>query len=93
MYVIRIDVTTNTATGGFTYAAGTQHVFPADRCTWVQNQTATGYRVDDVGFYGLGANAAVFDTPSITGGSNNASNIVLGYIGKTGRFVAISEDH
>ena len=58
-------------------------LFPADRCTWRQETTSGGgYSIDVVLFYPGNTNAT-----DLTG--TNLSNR-LGYIGKSGRFVAIS---
>ena len=57
-------------------------IFPADRCTWRQVDDTNGYSIDVVLFYPGNTNAT-----DLTG--TNLSNR-LGYIGKSGRFVAIS---
>ena len=57
-------------------------IFPADRCTWVQGDSAdgNGYVISSVMFHPGNAGAqAVTGTP------------VLGYIGKSARFVPISD--
>jgi len=59
-------------------AVGT-HIFPADRCTWIQGaNTGNGYSVSNVYFY-PGNEVPVV----LTNGS-------LGFIGKSGRFVEIA---
>ena len=59
---------------------GQVHNFPADRCVWSQSYNATEdqYQITGARFIGSTAPAA-----SIT-------NAELGYIGKSGRFVAIT---
>ena len=66
-----------------TNATGVKTIFPADRCTWQQvDSTGSGYSIDVVRFYPGDTNAT-----DLSG--TNLSNM-LGYIGKSGRFVAIS---
>ena len=74
MYVISFNDSSATATT----------FYPADRCTWEQEQLTNGYQVSNVMFYP--GNAAAVD---LTGESGDM--ITLGYIGKTGRFVPITE--
>ena len=59
--------------------AGT--VYPADRCTWEQAPSSDnrGYVISDASFYPGNAAAVGIGGP------------LLGYIGKTGRFVAITD--
>ena len=56
-------------------------LFPADRCSWQQADSADGigYRITTARFYGSTGNAI-----TLTGA-------VLGFIGKSGRFVAITD--
>jgi len=54
-------------------------IYPADRCSWKQ--------ADDTSGYGYKINTAVFYNAT---GTTSIANPVLGYIGKSGRFVAIS---
>ena len=62
---------------------GDKTIFPADRCTWRQvDNTGSGYAIEDVRFYPGNAVAN-----NLSGA--NLSNM-LGFIGKSGRFVAIS---
>ena len=66
------------------------NIFPADRCTWAQqDDPAGGYRITNANFY---PGASV---DGVLGLSAPATHIaiaspVLGYIGKSGRFVAIT---
>ena len=86
MMVIRGIVDTTITSAGF--ASGDTRIFPADRCVWEQvDDTTGGYSIDNVSFVGL------THTP---GGTPTAGRYILltdatlGYIGKSGRFVAIS---
>lgn len=56
-------------------------IYPADRCSWKSNYSTADqqYLITDAMFYGLGASATTLNTPA-----------QLGFIGKSGRFVAIS---
>ena len=66
-----------------TAATPVKTIFPADRCTWRQVDDADGgYSIDVVLIYPGNTNAR-----DLTG--TDLSNM-LGYIGKSGRFVAIS---
>ena len=60
-------------------AVGT-HIFPADRCTWVQENAAngSGYDVTQAFFYSGNDDPLPISSPE------------LGYIGKSGRFVKIT---
>lgn len=55
-------------------------IYPADQCTWKQadSSSGSGYTINTAKFYGTGSGVA------ITGPS-------LGIIGKSGRFVKISD--
>ena len=70
------------ATTGNNLTAGRVYIFPADRCTWqyVEATDGSGYKVVNVLFH--------------FGASTTASLVVnnprLGFIGKSGRFVATS---
>ena len=57
------------------------HNFPADRCVWSQSYNANerSYTITGARFFGTAAPAAVI------------SNAELGYIGKSGRFVPITD--
>lgn len=77
MMVIRAQ---NAASGGIPVASGsTFNIFPADRCTWrQQDSTNGGYEITFARFLSNEASALTLTAPT------------LGYIGKSGRFVAIS---
>ena len=65
-------------------SGGVVRIHPADRCTWTQNNMTPGgpaesYVISNVEFYGLGTSPVP------------VTNAQLGYIGKSGRFVGISE--
>ena len=73
-------------------AATVAHIFPADKCSWAQDDSASGngYSISDAVFY-PGFNGTVTGQALGTGQAGIAINdAVLGYIGKSGRFVAIS---
>ena len=55
-------------------------IYPADNCTWKEAASASGYgyTINTANFYGTGS-AVVIATP------------VLGFIGKSGRFVKVSD--
>jgi len=55
-------------------------IYPADSCTWKEAASASGngYTINTANFYGTGS------AVSITGP-------ILGFIGKSGRFVKISD--
>lgn len=59
----------------------TNHLFPADRCVWLQDDDTDGrgYIIRNVQFF-------PGDAPGVT-----VNNARLGYIGKSGRFVPISD--
>ena len=66
-----------------TNTTGVKTIFPADRCTWQQvDSTGSGYSIDVVRFYP--GDAAATDL------SPDGTSNMLGFIGKSGRFVAIS---
>ena len=88
MMVIQGTVST-TITNTNAFVSGDTRIFPADRCVWEQvDDTTGGYSIDNVAFVGL--------THSTVGGTNVTGRYIqltaaqLGYIGKSGRFVAIS---
>ena len=83
MMMIRVQLGGTTALLGYT--AGQEFFLPADRCTWRQAYDADDnqYSVINVMYY-PGNEGAV----AITGVGTNTH---LGYIGKSGRFVAITE--
>ena len=86
MMVMRGTVDTTITQAGF--ASGDTRIFPADRCVWSQVDDADGgYSIENASFVGL----------THTPGANPTSgryilltDATLGYIGKSGRFVAIS---
>ena len=55
-------------------------IYPADNCSWKQAASASGngYTINTANFYGTGSAVAI-------------ANPVLGIIGKSGRFVKISD--
>ena len=55
-------------------------IYPADNCTWKQAASASGngYTINTANFYGTGSAVVIADP-------------VLGIIGKSGRFVKISD--
>ena len=65
-----------------TNATGARTIFPADRCTWQQVDDTNGYSIDVVRFYP--GDAAATDL------SPDGTSNMLGFIGKSGRFVAVS---
>ena len=83
-----------TVDGTFTetgLADGDIRIFPADRCIWAQITTVDsdsnptgGYSIDDAAFIGLTHSSAG------NGSYIPLTSAQLGYIGKSGRFVAIS---
>ena len=86
MMVVRGTV--STAFTGAGLAIGDVRIFPADRCIWEQVDDSTGgYSIDNAAFVGLTHN--IGGSPA-TGGFVMFSSATLGYIGKSGRFVAIS---
>ena len=61
-------------------SATTGVIYPADNCTWIEaaSSSGNGYTINTANFYGTGAAVAI-------------ANPVLGFIGKSGRFVKISD--
>lgn len=55
-------------------------IYPADQCTWKEAASASGYgyTINTAKFYGTGVAVAI-------------SGPILGIIGKSGRFVKISD--
>jgi hypothetical protein len=55
-------------------------IYPADNCSWKEAASASGhgYTINTANFYGTGAAVVI-------------ANPVLGFIGKSGRFVKISD--
>ena len=75
MYVIRGQL--DTAFEGI--EADTEFSFPADRCVWeIDSDSTGGYSITKVRFFGNGATSAP------------VSSATFGYIGKSARFVPIS---
>lgn len=64
---------------------GSFKLFPADRCTWTTqyNATTRNYEITIAEFYPGNGNAASLN------GTNRV--VELGYIGKSGRFVEITD--
>ena len=85
MMVIRGTVDTTITQAGF--ASGDTRIFPADRCVWEQVDDATGgYSITNASFVGL------THTPGATPAQGRyilLTDAQLGFIGKSGRFVAI----
>ena len=69
---------------GRTGSQTADNYYPADRCTWQYDDTFTGngYRIDTVRFFPGGGTDNV-GVPFVT----TVTQPVLGYIGKSGRFV------
>ena len=68
------------------------NIFPADRCTWVQSvQTPpnSSYSIENAVFY---PGASVDGVLGLTTAATHVpiNNPILGYISKTGRFVAMT---
>lgn len=55
-------------------------IYPADACSWKEAASTSGYgyTINTANFYGTGAAVAI-------------ANPVLGFIGKSGRFVKVSD--
>ena len=93
MYVLEV-VFGGTAEG--TFGANTTHIIAADKCIWTYDTSVTdGYKLDTAkiimgynGSSGAGVANGAFDFT--TGTSGNSVSIKLGYVAKTGRFVAIT---
>ena len=68
-------------------------LYPADRCTWTHtyNSATEQYDVNGAVFY-TGATNVVSGQPNAPLTIDLGSNVTLGYIGKSGRFVGISEE-
>ena len=67
-------------------------LYPADRCTWVQNASTngSGYYITEAVFYnGAEATGVSLTSTPIPGG--HVGTVRLGYIGKSGRFVPITD--
>ena len=80
-----IQGTVNGTYAGTGFDDGDIRIFPADRCVWSQvDDTTGGYSIDNAAFVGL-----THTTPS-NGSYVQLTSATLGFIGKSGRFVAIS---
>ena len=80
---------TNLATGVVAHTnTGATRYFPADRCTYNISQVENGYEISNVFFY-PGAGTSV-DGIELVSGTSTSGEVTLGYIGKSGRFVAMS---
>ena len=96
MYVIKIDATRDSGNTAYTVGgrtlgtdAGDNFVnhLPADNCTWNIVAVSTGgYRIASANFFPQ--NAAMEPTDAVSGVTVTRA---FGYIGKTGRFVPITE--
>jgi len=55
-------------------------IYPADNCSWKEaaSSSGNGYTINTANFYGTGSAVAI-------------TSPVLGFIGKSGRFVKISD--
>ena len=103
MYVLEV---TNISTANITVAEvlippGDKAHFPADRCVWKYENAATGgsvggyveglgqYRINNARFY-PGTTNASHTGLSVDLWVSGTSTVVLGTIGKTGRFVGMT---
>ena len=68
-------------------------IYPADRCTWVQEPSFDnrGYAVTEATFYTGNNDGTLLTSTSIPGA--HVRDVRLGYIGKSGRFVAMTDSH
>ena len=80
-----------TATSGADLAIGDIRIFPADRCIWSQIDTVDsdsnptgGYSIENAAFVGL------THTTAGNGEYIRLTSAQLGFVGKSGRFVPIS---
>ena len=96
MYVLEI---TNNGTTPFTIIpgvlslpAGASKIFPAEDCVWEQVNApdGTGYRIQQAYFIKR-VDANTYSTELAGTGSAADNSAKLGYIGKSGRFVPITE--
>ena len=84
MYVIQVSGTG--AVSGINKTATNVVILPADRCTWTDSGYIAAdqqYGISNVNFYPGNAGAV-----SVTGSN---IDVQLGYIGKSGRFVGITD--
>ena len=61
---------------------GNKMIFPAERCSWDQVEDADSVSINNVWFQNSGKPRIYL--------SNENGSVLLGHIGKSGRFVAIS---
>ena len=85
MYVIKADVAAGAALASQFGAANdstalTDIIIPAEQCSWQQREVDKGYELYNAQYH---PNNGATDVVPVT-------NAVLGYIGKTGRFTAIT---
>jgi len=62
------------------------NVYPGEKCIWRTAQTATGYKLSH---WEPHTNVAAGNAPTVNSAAIGAK---MGYIGKSGRFVAYTED-
>ena len=69
-------------------ANGTGVLYPADRCTWTltYDNSTQQYDINTAIFYTGAGSATAAHTIDL------GSDVTLGYIGKSGRFVGITEE-
>ena len=66
-------------------------IIPAENCTWEEVSVAGGYRIDNVEFYdGSRTNQVAAAGGQVIPVPRQIVNPILGYVGKSGRFVAMS---
>ena len=90
MYVIEANIRAGNITNAG-LVANNIYYLPADRCFWQQGEVDNGYVISDV-HYNSGLAAGGTTGPiTLAGGTGVTENLFrLGYIGKSGRFVAIT---
>ena len=90
MYVIRYYNKTGGTVSGF--VNDSSHYIPADMCTFSTADATTGYNLTQVKFYS-GHAAGVVLSPLADDNSNATFvKVTFGYIGKSGRLVAMSNE-
>ena len=91
MYVIRYYNKTGGTVSGF--ANDSTHLIPADMCTFETNDNATGgYDLTQVKFYTGHAAGATLSPLADDNSDATFVKVTFGYIGKSGRFVAMSNE-
>ena len=90
--VLRAQPTNAANLDGLAFASDQFYIWPADRCVWQQENSTdgNGYRIRAAHFFP----GAAVNQGAAVGAANDAiqlSNAVLGVIGKSGRFVAITD--